>query len=75
MASLAPLMQEIAAIFSSKTKQRLDALKTQNLKSKIYKNSIWIHCSSLGEYEMAKPLIRSFKNQNLLISFFFTIRI
>jgi len=70
MASLAPLMQEIAAIFSSKTKQRLDALKTQNLKSKIYKNSIWIHCSSLGEYEMAKPLIRSFKNQNLLISFF-----
>lgn len=38
------------------------------------KNCIWFHCASLGEFEMARPIIERLKkekpNQKILISFF-----
>lgn len=38
------------------------------------KNCIWFHCASLGEFEMARPLIERLKkekpNQKILITFF-----
>ncbi len=48
----------------------------QNLNKKIDKNQlplVWFHVSSLGEYEMAKPLIDKIKKSNtfqILVSFF-----
>ncbi|CAG5077933.1 3-deoxy-D-manno-octulosonic acid transferase [Parvicella tangerina] len=48
----------------------------QKLKESKLKNVVWIHASSMGEFEMAKPLIElfrespKFKNEKILVTFF-----
>lgn len=48
--------------------------KLASLSGVTNKNRIWIHCSSLGEFEQARPLIESIKNSHphhfILLSFF-----
>ena len=68
----------LAGIFSPKAKEMIDGRKSQvDLINKIPKNTqkrIWIHAASLGEYEMAIPLIEEIsKNEpstEFIISFF-----
>jgi 3-deoxy-D-manno-octulosonic-acid transferase len=65
-----PLLQFLGAQFSPKIKQRVSALKVQKVNTK---GAIWFHCSSLGEYEMAMPLIQEFldnSQDHILVSFF-----
>ena len=48
-------------------------IKNQNLDSFSHAQNIWFHCSSLGEFEMAKPLIDLFLKDGasqVLVSFF-----
>jgi 3-deoxy-D-manno-octulosonic-acid transferase len=69
IASLLPL----AGIFSPKVKRFIAARAKTNIPTK-GNVSFWIHCASLGEYEMAIPLIRellkSHSLNDLLITFF-----
>jgi 3-deoxy-D-manno-octulosonic-acid transferase len=69
----------IAALFNSKAKRWkmgrvnwFEELKT-NLLHKTSKR-LWVHCSSLGEFEMARPFMEKWKkdhpNWNLVITFF-----
>ncbi len=63
----------VAQFFSTKAKRwRSDrkAFKVEELKK--FKNSIWFHCSSLGELEQAFPLIKEFKQKgdSIVVSLF-----
>lgn len=68
----------IASIFNSKAKLWVKGRKKwQNnyvQQASQMKNCIWFHCASLGEFEMARPLIEKIKaekpNKKILISFF-----
>ncbi|MFO7789547.1 MAG: 3-deoxy-D-manno-octulosonic acid transferase [Bacteroidota bacterium] len=68
----------MAAIFNPKAKDFIRGRKswTQKLKSITGKNEnwIWIHCSSLGEFEQGRPVIEKIKKaypgQPVLLSFF-----
>ncbi len=65
-----PILQFLGAQFSPKIKQRVSALKVQKVNTQ---GVIWFHCSSLGEYEMAMPLIQEFldnSQDHILVSFF-----
>ena len=67
-----------ASIWNTKAKQWLAGRKKiwQELKEKVTKNDpiIWIHTSSAGEFEQAKPLIKSLKKTypfyKILVTFF-----
>lgn len=68
----------IASVFSPKALKWLSGRK--DWKNQVeclgitYKNPIIIHCASLGEYEMARPIVRSFQREapeiKVLVSFF-----
>src|SRR5678809_87765 len=68
----------IAALWNSKAKQWLRGRKNiwQELEEKISKNEplVWIHASSAGEFEQAKPLIEkinlNYPSYKILVSFF-----
>ena len=68
----------ITGIWSTKAKQWLQGRKNvwQELEDKISKTDliIWIHSSSVGEFEQAKPLIERLKTEypayKILVSFF-----
>lgn len=68
----------IAAVWNGRAKQWLVGRKNtwQDLEEKILKNDriIWIHASSAGEFEQAKPMIEKLKtvypSHKILISFF-----
>lgn len=70
---------KIAALFSNKAKLFVDgrkqtAISIANNEFSIYQNCIWIHASSLGEFEQARPLIEKIKLQNpaekIVVSFY-----
>ena len=68
-----PILQAIGARISGKIAKRTKGLKDQNLASFGHDHNIWFHCSSLGEFEMAKPLIDLFIKQGtyqIIVSFF-----
>ena len=69
----------IASLWNNKANQWLAGRKNifEILNSELSTNKsklIWIHCSSLGEFEQGRPVIESFKtnfpNSKLLITFF-----
>jgi len=65
----------ISGLFNPKAKEWFDGRKNwqENLKN-IPKNCIWFHCASLGEFDMALPIMREVKNKFpdsfILVSFF-----
>ena len=69
----------IASLFSKKAKLWI-AGRNQTHQSIVnneltnFKNAIWIHASSLGEFEQARPLIEKIKlaysNQNIVVTFY-----
>lgn len=72
-------VMHIAALFHKKAKQWIDGRKNwrQNLKqqtAEFQQKSIWVHCSSLGEFEQARPVIEGLKlkypENPILLSFF-----
>ena len=70
---VAPLLQSLGAKISSKIEKRVLGLKVQNLDSLSHDQNIWFHCSSLGEFEMAKPLMNLFikdEASQVVVSFF-----
>ncbi len=70
---VAHLLQLLGAKFSLKIEKRVMGLKAQDLNSFSHNQNIWFHCSSLGEFEMAKPLIDLFLKDGasqVVVSFF-----
>ena len=69
---------QIAALFNHKAKLWITTRKDLFKKlSKTLKNNnkiVWVHCSSLGEFEQGKPIIKSYKSKNpdhqILLTFF-----
>ena len=69
----------LAAIFSHKLKHFLEGRESLFQDLKKFKSTnpelvIWVHAASLGEYEMAKPIISEIKHrsplQSVVVSFF-----
>jgi len=73
------LMIRIAALFNRKAKLFIAGRKKvwQELSQQLANNSnpiLWVHCSSIGEYEQGRPVIEAFKETNpnykILVTFF-----
>ncbi|MEO7175963.1 MAG: glycosyltransferase N-terminal domain-containing protein [Saprospiraceae bacterium] len=68
----------IAALFNAKLKEWLDERKLtlQKIAEKLDRNkpTIWMHCSSLGEFEQGRPVFEKLKkaypNHQFLLTFF-----
>ena len=67
----------LAALFKPKAKLWIEGrqLLFEKLESDLkFKNSIWFHCSSLGEFEQGRPLIEAIKKkypeEQILLTFF-----
>lgn len=66
----------LAALFNSKAAAWVEGRKNweKKLPSNIEGDVIWFHCASLGEYDMALPVMRRLKETNpsafLLVTFF-----
>src|SRR5215467_4811752 len=69
----------VSSIWNDKAGKWIDGRKNVFEKIKLaFQNSefgtVWVHCSSLGEFEQGKPLMekikRSFPNNKLLVTFF-----
>mgnify|MGYP003348369947 CR=1 FL=1 len=61
------LVIRIFSLFNEKAKRWIDGRKNwqQHIGNTLQKGErrIWIHCSSLGEFEQARPVIEALKNQ------------
>lgn len=76
--SIYGLAVSIASSFNPKAKLWIDGRKNweEKMKSKINTQDkiIWIHCSSLGEFEQGRPVIEKakteFPNHKIVVSFF-----
>lgn len=76
--SLYRLAISIYSLFNAKAKKWIDGRRNweQNLKTALKPNDkrIWIHCSSVGEFEQAKPVIealkKSYPGHKMLVTFF-----
>ena len=67
------LLSSFRAFFYSKNRQWINAQNTLFKNIKInYEDVIWVHCSSVGEYQTIKPLIPKLKsiNPRIHITFF-----
>ena len=68
----------ITSFFNSKAKQwingRRDVFKKISEYNNEGKKTVWVHCSSLGEFEQGRPIIDKIKEQNtdykIVLSFF-----
>ncbi len=66
----------VASFFNKKAKLWLDGRRkwSQELKEKLgtQKDLIWVHCSSLGEFEQGRPVIEKLneKGEKVLLTFF-----
>jgi 3-deoxy-D-manno-octulosonic-acid transferase len=68
----------IAALFNKKAKRWIDGRKNSQSKNEKkaheIRGCVWFHCASLGEFEMARPLIEKLKKekpeQKILLTFF-----
>ncbi|RMG82856.1 MAG: 3-deoxy-D-manno-octulosonic acid transferase [Bacteroidetes bacterium] len=65
----------LAAFFNPKAQKWISGRKNwrAQLKSFEFKNPVWFHCASLGEFEQARPLIEKIKretNLQVVITFF-----
>ena len=68
----------IYSLFNTKSKLWVKGRKRifKKIKNKLSqeKNIVWIHCSSLGEFEQAKPIIinyrKKYQNHKILLTFF-----
>lgn len=68
----------ITSFFNSKAKQWINGRKNVFKKISDFDNkgkkTVWVHCSSLGEFEQGRPIIDKIKSQNpdwkIVISFF-----
>jgi 3-deoxy-D-manno-octulosonic-acid transferase len=72
-ASVSLVLLNIIGLFSNRIKELLTSRKSA-LKPQPSPKTFWIHCASLGEYEMALPLVEKIlemhKLNELLITFF-----
>lgn len=65
-----------ASFFSSKAKKGIEGRKNQKNIFKNYKNEkfIWMHCSSVGEFEQGRPVLEAIKklypDKKIALSFF-----
>ena len=71
---LYPLGARIAALLNNKAKLWVDGRKNifTTIQQKLAgdkSNRIWIHCSSLGEFEQGRPLMEALKNKESSCSF------
>lgn len=68
----------LASLFNSKAKLWIEGKKNcfskNEKKAKEIRGCVWFHCASLGEFEMARPLIERIKKQKpetrILLTFF-----
>ena len=69
----------VASLFSKKTKKFLDGRrglvrKIENAFADVKDDVVWFHCSSVGEFEQARPLIEWYKGSlpqtRILLTFF-----
>lgn len=81
LTSLLPVVESIGAIFNEKLKRRKKGLKDLNSQLQLIsersekKELLWCHCSSLGEYEQAIPVLELLKQNKkdavfVLVSFY-----
>ncbi len=77
--SLYALLLSFASVFNAKAKSMLQGQKRSLLQLKknqklFSKRPIWIHCASLGEFEMSRPILEHLKSNHpehpILLSFF-----
>jgi 3-deoxy-D-manno-octulosonic-acid transferase len=66
------ILLSIASIFDSKAKKWVDGRKTQTIPNLKYEKVIWMHCSSLGEFEQGKPVLEELKKQKPKYTFVLT---
>ncbi len=70
---IASLFNRKAILWIKGRRNVFEKLKTFNeQRATNNEQRIWVHCSSLGEFEQARPLIEKFKSQNtkIVITFF-----
>ncbi|MEQ9064128.1 MAG: glycosyltransferase N-terminal domain-containing protein [Vicingaceae bacterium] len=66
----------LSSLFNTKSKQWIKGRRSwrKNLKTSLstIENPIWIHCSSLGEFEQGRPVIEALKErgEKILLTFF-----
>ena len=69
----------IASLFNPKAKKWLEGRRTllytiEQETSKFSGETFWVHCASLGEFEMARPIMESLKESNsslrIILTFF-----
>lgn len=68
------LLIKFYSLFDSKARQWIEGRKFQQLPDLKDKNVIWMHCSSLGEFEQGKPVFEGLKqklnNYTFVLTFF-----
>lgn len=76
---LYPTAIKVASLFNPKAKQWVKGRKNifQKLEETVGKNQdslLWMHCASLGEFEMGRPVLETFRRENpgykILLTFF-----
>ncbi len=67
---LIPTFFKVGSYFNSKIKTGYDERKTQIIHP--LSESIWVHCASLGEYDMAIPILEELKKrkEKIVLTFF-----
>lgn len=70
LSGITPLFFNLGSLFNSKIKLGNEGRKLQNVIPRV--SSIWIHCASLGEYDMAIPIIDQFlsEDEKVVLTFF-----
>lgn len=75
--SLFPVILRLAAPFHVKARQMTTGRKhwkKQITDARLNRETIWIHCASLGEFEQGRPIIESLKSthpdHNIVVTFF-----
>jgi 3-deoxy-D-manno-octulosonic-acid transferase len=73
------LLTHLASLFNSKAKEFIVGRKQvfASLTSQLINNTspiLWVHCSSVGEYEQGRPVMEAFKNRRpnfkILVTFY-----
>lgn len=67
------LVSRVAAVFDSKAKLWIEGRTSwKSAKESEDKPTLWIHCSSVGEFEQARPIIEASNSQYFILLTFFS---